>query len=230
MEKMKKKISILSAIFCLLFLFSEKMLFTDFNWSSTAYNNAKIKIWEDENDFDQMDSATKVRVTANAGVFPVGSSLSVQTRLDDPEHFKKIDEQIDDLSSIEHYKSYEIKVLDLNENPISEFTDAKVWLPIDPDMDMADLKAAFVTEGADQEFNQGTIESYNNQSYYVFSTNHFSPYVLIDRISSADLAINGNISSYIIIILGMALVLSLFANILIVKDKKENTHRIDNAS
>ncbi|MDR1240766.1 MAG: hypothetical protein LBK29_02705 [Oscillospiraceae bacterium] len=137
----------------------------------------------DESGFDEWDNGVRVRAEKN--VFPQESSLKVEVLNDNSESFEIVKQNIDNPQEVEHFTSYKIAVIDPEGEKIENFNSAEVWLPIEGYMDEEDLEARFVTESKD-EVKNGSIKSFGDKKYYVFETNHFSHYVLIDKLSEKE--------------------------------------------
>ncbi|MDR1241155.1 MAG: hypothetical protein LBK29_04820 [Oscillospiraceae bacterium] len=133
--------------------------------------------------FDAWDNG--IRVKTEEDIFPSGSVLNAEVIENGTNGFEIIQQQIDNFETIEHWKAFEIGIFK-NDQKIENFQEAEIWIPIYSYMDEEDIKVAFVTEGKDEIFENGSIQIYEEKKYYVFTTNHFSPYVLIDEITNKD--------------------------------------------
>ncbi|MDR1240612.1 MAG: hypothetical protein LBK29_01900 [Oscillospiraceae bacterium] len=171
-----------------------------------------------EKKFDQWSNG--VRVVADEGNFPADSTLDVKVLRNDPKYIEIIKENLDNYDEIELFNAYEIDVIDPGGNKISNFDSAEIWIETSNDFDIKDLHAHFLTSNIDQIFNK-KIKFFNKNKYFVFNTNRFSPYVLIDKLKEKNSVPNPKTGvNYQILIFSSVLILSLFIFIIIKKQKE----------
>jgi hypothetical protein len=180
-------------------------------------------------DWGQFDQwwGDEIRVKASVGQFPNNSNLTVEHSKDDKNYLKFVEQNIDNPDDIEHFNAYDISVIDAQGQPIQKFDTAEIWIKIPDNWDEDELYSSFVTEGKDEIFKDGKIQKFKHENgktfqYYVFNTNHFSPYALVDMLTSKDRAINANSGQEIfssIIICGM-MAASFIAIVLFINKKR----------
>ena len=178
--------------------------------------------------FEAEDQATGIQVSAPEGVIPPWCTLVVSEKPQVSDEYDKMSEEhnqiYDKLDSekkaiVESYKIYEIHLKDQDGNIIQPDTSkglVTVRIPISNDYDLAELEVYRINEGSDDKFN-GQVVKINNKSYYEYKTDHFSPYILIDKNTMND--ITQALFYYSVIILPL-LLLALIIIIL-----KKRSHR-----
>ncbi len=93
-------------------------------------------------------------------------------------------EHLDDDHEIEHLLAYDLSLLDASGNPLHMPLDAPVELCFEvlDGLDKDELEVVLVQEFDDAEFEE-TLANLDGASWVKVKTNHFSPYVLIDKLS-----------------------------------------------
>ena len=207
---------------------------TDNGQTKYGYPGIYDEYINDKNDtvsgaFEAEDQATGIQVSAPEGVIPPWCTLVVSEKPQVSDEYDKMSEEhnqiYDKLDSekkaiVESYKIYEIHLKDQDGNIIQPDTSkglVTVRIPISNDYDLAELEVYRINEGSDDKFN-GQVVKINNKSYYEYKTDHFSPYILIDKNTMND--ITQALFYYSVIILPL-LLLALIIIILKKRSHKE---------
>ena len=139
-------------------------------------------------------------------------------------------EHIDDDHEIEHLLAYDLSLLDASGNPLHMPLDATVELCFEvlDGLDKDELEVVLVKEFEDAEFEEELV-TIDGSSWVKVKTDHFSPYVLIDRLSAEEKAAldrgniqTGDLATQITVAgLGMTLVLALGIMLRLITNKRK---------
>ena len=123
------------------------------------------------------------------GALPEGTQLRIDVVEPGSARWNELIGQLDSTHPVENLAFFEITLYDANGEPLNMPLDAKVrvLLQIPEGWDKADLEAALVRSGADAEFDED-LATIDGVDYLSFWTDHFSPYVMIDKLTPAERA------------------------------------------
>ncbi len=98
-------------------------------------------------------------------------------------------ETLDDGYEVEHLKAYNLSLVDADEKPLTVTLSAPVelWFEVPEGWDVHDLEVVLAQMFEDTQFEE-RIEEKDGKTWCVISTNHFSPYALIDKLSEEEKA------------------------------------------
>ncbi len=186
---------------------------------------------ESEQEFRFLDEKTGVLVRALPGVIPNGSTIVIDPLSQDTQERTKEYERIygaidtDIRETLERCKLFEIHIKDVNGNLIQPNGSVEISIPIPDDFDKSeqDLDVYRVQLGLDDDDDfEEYIQEIDGIHYCTFSTDHFSPYALIDKDTKSKENKSANaIVIFSIIFLAITLAILLII-ILIRKSKNKN--------
>ena len=165
-------------------------------------------------------STQRVRVYDPNGVLPDGAQFKVEVVSGHA--------GVDDTHEAEHVLSYNLRLLDAAGNPIQMplSKPVELWFEVVPGLDVGDLQVVLVnTLGPDREFTE-RIETRDGGTWVVVTTDHFSPYALIDTFSEEEKAARNPktgdvLTTSAVTSLAAVLVMALGVMLRLVKNKKE---------
>ncbi len=122
-------------------------------------------------------------------VLPEGVNLNCKSIEPGSARYNELLANLDDTHKVENVAFFEIELYNAKNEKISGEIAGKVRVLIQiPDgWDKKDLEAVLVMAGADVEFEESII-TIDGVDYLAFWTNHFSPYVVIDKQTDSDKA------------------------------------------
>ena len=136
-------------------------------------------------------------------------------------------ENLDDTHEIEHLPSYNISLLDANDNPLKIPLSDKVELCFEvlDGLDRAELEVVLAQQFADGEFEEELVEI-DGATWGKVKTDHFIPYDLIDNLTDAEkVARNvptGDLATRLAVAgLGVTLVLALGIMLRLITNKRK---------
>lgn len=136
--------------------------------------------------FNARDAETGIWITAEEGVFPKDVKLVVKELSTDSSDYEDVVAALDTTKKeiAERMKIFDISVKDgqgNDVNPDNAFGKATVRIPVPEDFDKDDLEVYRILYGSeDAEFTEEIVKI-DGVRYCEFKTDHFCPYVLVDK-------------------------------------------------
>ncbi|BED92938.1 MAG: MBL fold metallo-hydrolase [Candidatus Paraimprobicoccus trichonymphae] len=199
---------------------NSQVLRTDIHGTITFFTNGKDLKITTEFYPEYVGSNNDIKITAEAGIIPKTAILSAKKLASESNNGVFKIGNLDKPEEIEHIDIYDIKLLDSNNNFISNFEkDVQIWLPVRDYMNLSDLKAVFISDEEDEYFN-GEIKEYEDKKYFVFNTLHLSEFGIVDTLTSQEKSNKETTNKlYLILILSIVFILGF---VLFIKNKKNN--------
>ena len=172
----------------------------------------------------------RVRVVDPFNVLPIGTQLLVDAV---PTH-----EGIDDTHTIEHVLSYSISLVDENGDalPMPLERPVELYFEVLDGLDEDELEGILIRSGIDGEFDERLVQM-DGSRWVKVTTDHFSPYALIDTLSAEEKAVlnaqpendlpasgvpTGDVAAQTVVAgLGIVLVLALGIMLRLITNKKK---------
>lgn len=123
-----------------------------------------------------LDLSSKIEITSEDSSIPLDTSLTVKN---------VNDSSIKDKIGTENYKSYDISLYsDAKGAKIEKLEDGKftVKIPVPTELNGKDLVVYYITTTGEKEEHEVTIKD----GYAVFTTDHFSTYILAEKVSNTE--------------------------------------------
>ncbi len=135
-------------------------------------------------ELSKKDESTGVIIEVPEGAVPYGSYVYIEEVDESHANYEMIWENLDDEIEkvVEKSKFYIIEIRDVNGQKIqpNEGYKVKIYIPIPEEYDIPELQALRVESEKDVHY-EGTAEEIEGKNYFVFETDHFSDYGVIDK-------------------------------------------------
>jgi len=135
-------------------------------------------------ELSKKDESTGVIIEVPEGAVPYGSYVYIEEVDESHANYEMIWENLDDEIEkvVEKSKFYIIEIRDVNGQKIqpNEGYKVKIYIPIPEEYDIPELQALRIESEKDVHY-EGTAEEIEGKNYFVFETDHFSDYGVIDK-------------------------------------------------